>query len=108
MSQSKVSDDALDTGLIITDFLKKRGIVLTTETQDELLLALDNLGSEISSTPKPNTKEEWRAFAIHWADGGWNTLQWYDVSVGADAEWFDMEEDDVFYPFDERVIMRFK
>jgi hypothetical protein len=106
MSQSKVSDDALDTGLIITDFLKKRGIVLTTETQDELLLALDNLGSEISSTPKPNTKEEWRWFATHWIDGGWHTMQWYDIE--GERTWYDMKEEDAFYPFDERVIIRFK
>jgi hypothetical protein len=98
----------LQSVLMLSAFLRKRGIVLTAETQEELLLALEETPLVHDATPKPNTKEEWRAFAIHWADGGWNTLQWYDVSVGADAEWFDMEEDDVFYPFDERVIMRFK
>jgi hypothetical protein len=47
-------------------------------------------------------------FATHWADGGWNTLQWYDTSEGADNEWYDFEEDEAFYPYDERLVIRFK
>ncbi len=93
----------LQSVLVISAFLRKRGIVLTAETQEELLVALEE-----GFSPEPNTKQEWAEFGKHWLDGGWNTLQWYDDSVGADNEWYDMEEDDAFYPYDERVIMRFK
>jgi len=62
---------------------------------------------DLVKPPKPNTKDEWKTFAYHWADGGWNTIQWYDVSEG-ERTWYDMEEDDAFYPFHEQIIMRFK
>jgi len=95
----------LQSVLVISTFLRKRGIVLTAETQEELLVALEE-----ALSPEANTKEEWRTFATHWLEGGWGTLQWYDTSEGAvdEAKWYDMEEDDAFYPYDERVIMRFK
>jgi len=57
---------------------------------------------------KPNTKEEWKEFGQVWLDGGYNKLQWIDTSEGADAEWFDLDEDDAWYPYDERVIYRYK
>lgn len=60
------------------------------------------------NSPKPNTKEEWKEFAITWAQGGWKNLQWYDASEGADNEWFYFEENDAFYPYDEKLIIRFK
>ena len=59
-------------------------------------------------TPRPNTKDEWKMFAIHWADGGWNTLQWFDTSEEAVNGWYDFEEDAAFYPYDERLVIRFK
>ena len=60
------------------------------------------------NSPKPNTKEEWKEFAITWAQGGWDTLQWYDVSEGADNQWFDFEENEAFYPYDEKLVIRLR
>jgi hypothetical protein len=95
----------LQSVLVISTFLRKRGIVLTAETQEELLLALEE-----GFSPEPNTKQEWSEFGKHWLDGGWMDMQWYDTSEGAvdEAEWYDFEEDDCFYPYDENLIMRFK
>jgi hypothetical protein len=60
------------------------------------------------NSPKPNTKEEWKEFAITWAQGGWGTLQWYDTSEGADNQWFDFEENEAFYPYDEKLVIRLR
>ena len=60
------------------------------------------------NSPNPNTKEEWKEFAITWAQGGWNTLQWYDTSEGADNQWFDFEENEAFYPYDEKLVIRLR
>ena len=94
----------LESVLVISAFLRKRGMVLTAETQEELLVALDN------SKPTALTKEEWKMFGLHWLDGGWEDMQWYDTSEGAvdDAEWFDFTDEDCFYPYDEHLIIRFK
>ena len=59
-------------------------------------------------TPRPNTKSEYRMFAITWAQGGWKDLQWYDTSEEAVNGWYDFEEDAAFYPYDERLVIRFK
>jgi hypothetical protein len=47
-------------------------------------------------------------FAITWAQGGWKDLQWYDTSEEAVNGWYDFEEDTAFYPYDERLVIRFK
>ena len=82
------------------------------EEIDELKNRINELevlaGLRKPKRPKPNTKDEWKMFATHWADGGWNTMQWYDASKNSDNEWFDFEEDEAFYPYDEKLIIRFK
>ena len=82
------------------------------EEIDELKNRINELevhaGFHRPKTPRPNTKEEWKEFAITWADGGWKNLQWYDTSEGADNEWYDFEEDEAFYPYDERLVIRLK
>jgi hypothetical protein len=82
------------------------------EEIDELKNRINELevlaGLRKPKRPKPNTKDEWKMFATHWADGGWNTMQWYDASKNSDNEWYDFEEDEAFYPYDEKLIIRFK
>ena len=89
---------------MIADVLRKRGIILTPETQVELRIALGD------STPQPNTKDEWKEFGQHWLDGGWTDMQWYDTTEGAvdDAGWYDFTEEDAFYPYDKNLVIRFK
>ncbi len=38
----------------------------------------------------------------------WGTLQWYDTSEGADNQWFDFEENEAFYPYDEKLVIRLR
>ena len=85
---------------MIGDVLRKRGIILTPETQVELRIALGD------STPQPNTKDEWKNFARLWIDGA--ELQWFDRSPDADHEWFDFKKDDAWYPYDENLVIRVK
>jgi len=95
----------LESVLVISSFLRERGMILTAVTQEELLVALGG-----SKKPIALTKKEWAEFGQHWLDGGWMDMQWYDTSEAAvdDAEWYDFTEEDAFYPYDENLVMRFK
>jgi len=87
--------------LVISTILRKRGIVLTAETQEELLSALGE-----GLIPEPNTYDEWKNFARLWIDGA--ELQWFDRSPDADHEWFDFKDEDPWYPYDENLVIRVK